>query len=344
MSPETSILVRQVAAPFHSEWIVRQAHAGMQPEVVLADMVDAGWESGAAILAMEQALLEQLTEPEPGAQPAPAMAAAPQSQQPLGAEQIHAAASASTVANPPVTKAAVAAQPATPGPRLEAAPVVLSIGRRRVHVRQSIKSPHLVVLDGFLSAAECDHLVALAQPRLATSMTVDPATGADALNPNRTSLGMFLNVRETALVAKVERRIAQLLNWPEENGEPMQVLRYLPGAQYTPHYDYFDPSTPGAAHVARGGQRVATFLMYLREPESGGATSFPDIGLEIMPRRGSAVFFAYPTPDPSSRTLHGGRPVAAGEKWVATKWLRASAVTASLSGPELQSAQTGSSK
>ncbi len=62
--------------------------------------------------------------------------------------------------------------------------------------------------------------------------------------------------------------------------------------------------------------------MYLQEPEQGGATTFPDVGLEVAPVRGTGVFFSYDRPDPVTRTLHGGAPVLAGEKWVATKWLR----------------------
>ncbi len=49
---------------------------------------------------------------------------------------------------------------------------------------------------------------------------------------------------------------------------------------------------------------------------------FPDIGLEVAAIRGNAVFFAYERPTPASRTLHGGTPVAAGEKWIATRWMR----------------------
>ena len=49
---------------------------------------------------------------------------------------------------------------------------------------------------------------------------------------------------------------------------------------------------------------------------------FPDIGLEVAPVRGNGVFFSYDRPHPSTRTLHGGAPVTAGEKWVATRWLR----------------------
>eukprot|EP00976_Prorocentrum_cordatum_P098386 1191382-Prorocentrum_minimum.AAC.1 len=46
-----------------------------------------------------------------------------------------------------------------------------------------------------------------------------------------------------------------------ENGEGLQILNYDVGQKYEPHYDYFadkvntDPS--------RGGQRLATMLMYL---------------------------------------------------------------------------------
>ena len=72
----------------------------------------------------------------------------------------------------------------------------------------------------------------------------------------------------------------------------------------------------------RGGQRVATLVMYLGEPEKGGGTTFPDVHLEVFPKRGHGVFFSYERPHPSTRTLHGGAPVLAGEKWIATKWLR----------------------
>ena len=43
-----------------------------------------------------------------------------------------------------------------------------------------------------------------------------------------------------------------------------------------------------------------------------------------MPQRGSALYFAYTATDGAldARSLHGGAPVLAGEKWVATKWLR----------------------
>src|SRR5690606_16453780 len=125
------------------------------------------------------------------------------------------------------------------------------------------------------------------------------------------------------LCATIEARIARLLDWPLDNGEGLQVLSYPPGARYRPHYDYFDPAEPGTGVLLeQGGQRDATVVTYLNTPERGGATVLPEAHLEVAAVKGNAVFFSYDRPHPMTRTLHGGAPVLAGEKWIATKWLR----------------------
>jgi len=165
--------------------------------------------------------------------------------------------------------------------------------------------------------------VALARPRLARSETVENQSGGSEVNAARTSQGMFFDRGETGLISMIEQRIATLLQWPLTHGEGLQVLHYRPGAEYRPHHDYFDPAHPGTASILqRGGQRVATLVMYLNTPLAGGATIFPDVALDVTPVKGSAVFFSYDRPHAVTRTLHGGAPVVAGEKWVATKWLR----------------------
>lgn len=196
---------------------------------------------------------------------------------------------------------------------------------RAVKILAQLRHPRVVVLGDFLSLQECQALMDMAEPRLARSQTVVNATGGNEVNEARTSQGMFFGREENELCQRIEARIAALVNWPIENGEGLQVLRYMPGAEYKPHYDYFDPAQPGTpAILQRGGQRVGTVVMYLNTPESGGATVFPDVGLDVQAIAGNAVFFAYGLPHPSSKTLHGGAPVKAGEKWVATKWMRTS--------------------
>ncbi|MEZ0308755.1 MAG: 2OG-Fe(II) oxygenase, partial [Ramlibacter sp.] len=190
-------------------------------------------------------------------------------------------------------------------------------------VLQAMYNPRVVVFGGLLSDEECEALIALAKPRLARSLTVATKTGGEEINADRTSNGMFFQRGENDLIRRIEARIARLVNWPEENGEGLQVLHYQPGTEYKPHYDYFDPNEPGTPTILkRGGQRVGTLVMYLGEPDKGGGTTFPDVHLEVAPKRGNAVFFSYDRPHPSTKTLHGGAPVLAGEKWIATKWLR----------------------
>jgi prolyl 4-hydroxylase len=218
-----------------------------------------------------------------------------------------------------------AADPASPrpGPDLSGSPSMLRLPDREVALLLRLQRPRLLLIGGFLSDEECDALLALSRPRLARSQTVDHTSGDSEVNAARTSDGMFFERGESPLVRRIEQRIAALLRWPAERGEGLQVLRYAPGTQYRPHFDYFDPAQPGTAAVLKhGGQRVGTLLMYLQAPRRGGATVFPDAGLEVAPVKGHSLFFGYDCAHESTGTLHGGAPVIDGETWVATKWLR----------------------
>ena len=196
---------------------------------------------------------------------------------------------------------------------------------RAVEMLFVIESPRVVLFGNLLSDEECDSLVSLSRAKLQRSSVVNANTGAYDIHPHRTSAGTYFNRGETELLQRIERRIAELVDCPLERGEPIQVLHYEPGGEYKPHYDYFDPAHPGNHEVlAQGGQRVATLIMYLNDVARGGSTVFPEIGLDVLPRKGHAVYFAYcdEVGALDVRTLHGGSPVGSGEKWIATKWFR----------------------
>ncbi len=196
---------------------------------------------------------------------------------------------------------------------------------RKVNILFALNAPRVVLFDGLLSHEECDELVRLSRAKLQRSTVVNAATGEYDVHPDRTSSGTHFLRGENALIRKIEQRISELVSCPVDHGEPIQILHYTPGAEYKPHFDFFDPSFEGNEKVlAMGGQRVATLVMYLNDVEAGGSTVFPDIGLDVLPRKGNAVYFAYATEDGQldRRTLHGGSPVGEGEKWIATKWLR----------------------
>ena len=275
----------QQITPELRQWIVEQAQAGHSAEAVLKSMVASGWNEDVAIEAMESTLKGHLEQQAVGQSLPPAVT--------------------------------------VPDPQIDESPLYLDAGDRQVCVLQAMYNPRVVVFGSLLSDEECAALIEMATPRLARSLTVETKSGGEEVNADRTSNGMFFQRGENELIRRIEARIARLVNWPEENGEGLQVLHYRPGTEYKPHYDYFDPREPGTPTILkRGGQRVGTLIMYLGEPEKGGGTSFPEVHLEVAPKRGNAVFFSYERAHPSTRSLHGGTPVLAGEKWIATKWLR----------------------
>ncbi|PLQ00084.1 2OG-Fe(II) oxygenase [Cupriavidus pauculus] len=209
-------------------------------------------------------------------------------------------------------------------PRLPYASVLRG-GDREVHVLSRTDKPVVAVLEGVLSHAECDALVAAARPRLAPSTIVDPRTGEHVVSPDRSSQGMFFRLAESALLATIDARVSALMQLPMEHGEGLQVLQYRPGAQSQPHFDFLMPNNPAnQASIARSGQRVSTMVIYLNDVAEGGETVFPEIGLMVVPRKGNAVYFEYCDSNGTldGKTLHAAAPVAQGEKWVATKWMR----------------------
>ena len=89
---------------------------------------------------------------------------------------------------------------------------------------------------------------------MARSLTVATQTGGEEINADRTSDGIFLPAQPKPFGPDHRRAYRALLQWPIENGEGLQVLHYRPGAEYKPHYDYFDPPrTRHAHHHQRGG-------------------------------------------------------------------------------------------
>lgn len=194
-----------------------------------------------------------------------------------------------------------------------------------VSVLVRLSKPDVALFSNFMSHEECDALVEYAKKKLAPSTIVDPNTGESRTIENRTSIGAYFIRRENEFIARLEERISELMNWPLEFGEGVQVLNYQVGNEYKAHFDYFPPNETGSlTHLANGGQRVATLVMYLNDVEDGGDTHFPSIGLSVKPKKGHAAYFAYGNSlgqvDPLS--LHAGLPVLEGEKWIATKWVR----------------------
>jgi prolyl 4-hydroxylase len=178
----------------------------------------------------------------------------------------------------------------------------------------------LFIVRGFLEPATCAVLIDRIDANRRASTIADDTGIANF----RTSETCDLDSCNPA-VAEVERKIADLLGLPLDRGEPLQGQRYAPGQEFRPHTDTFNPGGYDfLLHTERGGQRSWTAMIYLNEPEDGGATRFKLIGKTVQPETGKLLTWnnLLPNGTPNPATLHQGMKVRRGTKYVLTKWFR----------------------
>jgi len=178
------------------------------------------------------------------------------------------------------------------------------------------ETPHVLRIPGLFSAPECRFLAETAGPMLEPAVVEDTA-GQKTRHPGRTSDSVgFTWPLESPAVHALNRRIAAASGTRVEQGEPLQVLRYRPGQEYKPHFD----AIPGFAN-----QRVLTALVWLNDGYQGGETLFLKSGLKVTGRTGDALVFRNAGPDGrrDEDSAHAGLPILAGEKWIASRWIRA---------------------
>jgi prolyl 4-hydroxylase len=187
---------------------------------------------------------------------------------------------------------------------------------------QRVPSPKLdlFIRRAFLSPEECAPLVAMIEAQRR------PSTIADDLGDPafRTSETCDLAATDPH-VALLDARITALTGLDPAHGEPMQGQRYAVGQEFKGHTDYFEPNGLDFKAMTRvAGQRTWTVMIYLNEPEAGGATRFKTIGKTVQPETGKLLAWNNLRADgrPNVNTLHHGMKVRAGTKYVVTKWFR----------------------
>jgi len=196
---------------------------------------------------------------------------------------------------------------------------------RRLHDAPGVQrhpSPKLALfsLRAFVDEAECAALIA--------QIDADrrPSTIADANGDDRFRTSETCDLDGTnPLVAALDARLCALSGIPAEFGEPLQGQRYAVGQEFKAHTDYFEPG--GAdyqKYCAIAGQRSWTFMIYLNEPEAGGATRFKLADKTFQPETGRLLAWNNRHEDGSVNpaTLHHGMKVRRGTKYVITKWYR----------------------
>ena len=99
----------------------------------------------------------------------------------------------------------------------------------------------------------------------------------------------------------------------------LQMLQYDEGQYYKIHSDFLSGS-----EQLRQGPRALTLLIYLDEPQEGGETTFPELGVTVKAKRGRALLWpsgrdAEPLVK-DLRTRHAALPVTRGGKHAVNVW------------------------
>lgn len=123
-------------------------------------------------------------------------------------------------------------------------------------------------------------------------------------------------------VERILARVCAVMAVPRSRIEQLMVVKYDINEQYYNHFDFFEPEH--TEQLASGGQRIATFFIYLNEPEAGGSTEFPRLGINARLKQFGALFWWNMALDGTLQrdTEHRGNPVTKGRKFGMNIWIR----------------------
>ncbi len=184
--------------------------------------------------------------------------------------------------------------------------LIATLGVQRVPNR----ALDLFIARDFLDPERCACLCRMIDARRRPSDIADHKGGPDF----RTSETCDFDMTDS-LVVEVDRLLCDFLGISPSMSEAIQGQRYAAGQEFKPHTDNFNPGgVDFFLHCAEQGQRTWTAMLYLNQPEEGGATRFKDIGKTIQPETGKLVAWNNLLPDgsPNSATLHQGMKVRRG--------------------------------
>mmetsp|Transcript_58823 Transcript_58823/g.140251 ORF Transcript_58823/g.140251 Transcript_58823/m.140251 type:complete len:473 (+) Transcript_58823:96-1514(+) len=182
-----------------------------------------------------------------------------------------------------------------------------SAGPARLRVILVCKDPEIAIIPNFVTPAEAQHLMDLAEGHWIPSLIAGQGSserGADAealtnlRSQTRTSRSCMLRPVQSSVVEHIEQRCSSVAGLPVENLERLTLVRYAPGEFFSEHHDgRFRPKT------------IFVYLNELPDDDEGGDTVFARLGISFRPRTGCAVMWRNATPDgqEDSRMLHEGR-------------------------------------
>ena len=187
--------------------------------------------------------------------------------------------------------------------------IIIAVVLLCILLRPRYKEP--MVLPSVFTPEECNNIIKTAESRLEPSI-LDTDFHVD--KSVRESETAWIDPAENKVANKMIRKCVSFTDRKPVNSEQLQVLKYKEGGFYSPHQDaFYDEANP----------RTVTAIIALNDDYEGGETEFPNLGKKFKLNTGDVLLFnnftdwGYQTP----KSLHGGRPVKSGEKWICNLWI-----------------------
>lgn len=201
-----------------------------------------------------------------------------------------------------------------------------TINEKQIKKKILDESIQLMLIENLLSSDDCEYLINKSDGHFLTSKVLSEI-GGDEISNDRTSQSYFINENDYK-IKEIKNKIFRFLsenidknkNW-EKYTENTQIVKYEVGQQYKTHYDYFPNNY---LLKINNNQRQYTIFIYLNDVDDGGETEFPNLGIKIKPKKGSALFWKNCN-DPENcfaNSLHQGLPPIVGKKYGMNVWMR----------------------
>ncbi|HEX5059619.1 MAG TPA: 2OG-Fe(II) oxygenase [Kofleriaceae bacterium] len=166
-------------------------------------------------------------------------------------------------------------------------------------------SPLVFTVDDVLSAAECAEVVTRIEALGPTAAPITTSRGFEMRPDVRNNTRVIFD--DVTLAQTLFERVAphlplRLCNMtPAGANERFRCYRYENEQRFAPHYD-------GAFQRNEQERSLLTFMVYLNEGFGGGATTFHDFDVSVVPKTGRALLFQH-------FLLHEGCSVTSGVKY-----------------------------
>ena len=196
--------------------------------------------------------------------------------------------------------------------------IELFVNKQKFNINKIYEYPNII------SDKQINEIIKIADPLVKPSPVIGPGGKNTVMNNVRTSHQVFIPDKYV-VVQDIYNKLSNIIGIDKDHFEQLQVVRYQPGQLYKEHWDACYEEEKCQEFLKKGGNRYATFLLYLNDDFEDGETYFPLRDKKIIPEKGKAALFFNLDEnniDKLENSKHAGLPPKSGIKWMCNVWVR----------------------